>query len=263
MVSISVFFCLNQGIDFINFCLKHGIFSWTINSLRVCSTNVLNRVSKIEILLGKSSIFVLNRVRVWGAGPHLPTQGYIEYPPPPPGGGRVNRLWMLKGLIKSQAEPYLQYVCYVLCEKKTIFFYAESNEKLKYIPRTSLMILTIRWSLNGGFVRSATFSSANNLSFWLFNSISTLKKPMQYKIIPNAEIVVAKEGKRCFWVFFSMLSCQKGLIFIRQAVYDLINTSYCDGAWRDMLHFKFSALLSLFHFLRPGSSPFRHAITLQ
>ena len=59
-----IIFCLNQGIDFINFCLKQGIFSWTINSLRVCSTNVLNRVSKIEILLGKSSIFVLNKVRV-------------------------------------------------------------------------------------------------------------------------------------------------------------------------------------------------------
>ena len=43
-------FCLNQGIDFINFCLKQGIFSWTINSLRLCSTNVLNRVSKIGIL---------------------------------------------------------------------------------------------------------------------------------------------------------------------------------------------------------------------
>ena len=37
---------------------------------------VLNRVSIL-------SIFVLNWVRVWGAGPHLPTQGYIEYPPPP------------------------------------------------------------------------------------------------------------------------------------------------------------------------------------
>ena len=36
--------------------------------------SVLNRV-------GKSAIFVLNRVRVWGAAPHLPTQGYIEYPP--------------------------------------------------------------------------------------------------------------------------------------------------------------------------------------
>ena len=36
-----IIFCLNLGIDFINFCLKQGIFSWTINSLRVCSTNVL------------------------------------------------------------------------------------------------------------------------------------------------------------------------------------------------------------------------------
>ena len=55
------------GYVFRDFCLKQGIFSWTINSLRVCSTNV-----------AKSAIFVLNRVRVWGAGPHLPTQGYRE-----------------------------------------------------------------------------------------------------------------------------------------------------------------------------------------
>ena len=45
-----IIFCLNQAIDFINFCLKQGIFSWTINSLRVCSTNVLTRVAKIGIL---------------------------------------------------------------------------------------------------------------------------------------------------------------------------------------------------------------------
>ena len=45
-----IIFCLSQGIDLINFCLKQGTFSWTINSLRVCSTNVLNRVSKIGIL---------------------------------------------------------------------------------------------------------------------------------------------------------------------------------------------------------------------
>ena len=45
-----IIFCLNQGIDFINFCLKEGIFSWTINSLRVRSTNALNRVSKLGIL---------------------------------------------------------------------------------------------------------------------------------------------------------------------------------------------------------------------
>ena len=34
-----IIFCLNKGIDFINFRLKQGIFSWTINSLPVCSTN--------------------------------------------------------------------------------------------------------------------------------------------------------------------------------------------------------------------------------
>ena len=43
-------FCLSQGIDLINFCLKQGTFSWTINSLRVCSTNVLNSVTNIGIL---------------------------------------------------------------------------------------------------------------------------------------------------------------------------------------------------------------------
>jgi len=48
-------------------CLKLGIKN---------RNSVLNRV-------GKSAIFVvLNRVRVLGAEPHLPTQGYIEYPPP-------------------------------------------------------------------------------------------------------------------------------------------------------------------------------------
>ena len=31
--------------------------------------------------VGKSAIFALNRVRVQVAGPHLHTQGYIEYPP--------------------------------------------------------------------------------------------------------------------------------------------------------------------------------------
>ena len=33
----------------------------------------------------KEGLVVLNRVRVLGAGPHLPIQGYIKYPPPPPG----------------------------------------------------------------------------------------------------------------------------------------------------------------------------------
>ena len=48
-----------------NLCLKHGIKN---------RSSVLNKV-------GKSAIFVLNRVRVWGAGPHLPTKRYIEYLP--------------------------------------------------------------------------------------------------------------------------------------------------------------------------------------
>lgn len=54
-------FCLKQSIEFIIFCLNHR-------------NSVLN-------VVGKLAIFVLIRVRVWGAGPHLPTPGYIEYPP--------------------------------------------------------------------------------------------------------------------------------------------------------------------------------------
>ena len=73
-------FCLKQGIDFINFCLKHGIF---LNSVVIANglnkkefrylllsytgysfgLNVLNRVSVLN-RVGKSAIFVLNRVRV-------------------------------------------------------------------------------------------------------------------------------------------------------------------------------------------------------
>ena len=45
-------------------CLKQGI-----------------KKSKFCQRIGKSAIFVLNRVRVRGAAPHLPTQGYIEYLP--------------------------------------------------------------------------------------------------------------------------------------------------------------------------------------
>ena len=66
-VSILSFFCLNQGIDFINFCLKQGIFlnsfvianglnkkefQYLLLSYTGCGfgLNVLNRVSKIGIL---------------------------------------------------------------------------------------------------------------------------------------------------------------------------------------------------------------------
>ena len=57
-------------------CLKQGIKN---------RNSALNRA-------GKSAIFVLNRVRVLGAGPHLPIQGYIKYPPPPPPGSTVEHL---------------------------------------------------------------------------------------------------------------------------------------------------------------------------
>ena len=62
------------------------------------------------------------------------------------------------------------------------------------------MNLTILWcgSLNGCFVL-ATISRTSNFFLWLFNSSSTLKNPAQYKTIPNAEMVVEKEGKRWFW----------------------------------------------------------------
>ena len=66
-VSILSFFCLNQGIDFINFCLKQIIFlnsvvianglnkkefRYLLLSYTECGfgLNVLNRVSKIGIL---------------------------------------------------------------------------------------------------------------------------------------------------------------------------------------------------------------------
>ena len=78
-------------------------------------------------------------------------------------------------------------------------FYVE-----KYIPQVTLMTcLAMFGSLDGGSV-SAMFSSACSLSLWLFSSNSTLRNPTQYKIIPNAETALAKEGKLCFWAVISM-----------------------------------------------------------
>ena len=45
-----IIFCLNRGIDFINFCLKKGILNYSKIFTRSFWLNVLNRVSKIEIL---------------------------------------------------------------------------------------------------------------------------------------------------------------------------------------------------------------------
>ena len=59
-------------------CSKIFLFGFGLNILK---KGIKNRNSALN-RVGKSAIFVLNRVRVRGAGPHLPTQGYIEYFPP-------------------------------------------------------------------------------------------------------------------------------------------------------------------------------------
>ena len=82
--------------------------------------------------------------------------------------------------------------CCIKQEKQTV-----------YIPRASLMILKLFESLDGGFV-SGLFSSAFNLFFWLFNSNSTLRNPIQYRRIPNTEMVLTKEGRCCFWLVIFM-----------------------------------------------------------
>ena len=74
-------------------CLKLGIKN---------RNSVLNRV-------GKSAIFVVNRVRVWGAEPHLPTQGYIEYlptSPPPRAVARFHRC-KISGMCRLPGDVYI------------------------------------------------------------------------------------------------------------------------------------------------------------
>ena len=94
-------------------CLKLGIKN---------QNSVLNRV-------GKSAIFVLNRVRVWGAEPHLPTQGYIEYSPPPPGclewdsNSRQRGLWVRRGLLVSFMTHRMEVIlpCSLLLEEVNLY----------------------------------------------------------------------------------------------------------------------------------------------
>ena len=74
-------FCLNQGND-----LSIFVLNW----VKCLKQGIKNRNSVLK-WVGKLAIFVLNRVRVWGAAPYLPTQGYVEYPPPPPGIGKCVR----------------------------------------------------------------------------------------------------------------------------------------------------------------------------
>ena len=95
------------------------------------------------------------------------------------------------------------------------------EEQTLYIPRVSLMILTMFRSLDGGFV-SGLFSSAFNLFVWLFNSNSILRNPAQYRRIPNAETVVAKEGKCRFWLVIFVMQVSLSLAHLRTCYVSLL-----------------------------------------
>ena len=48
-----------------------------------CHRKGLKILNSVLNGIGKSENCVLNRVRVWTPGPHLPTQASVKYPPPP------------------------------------------------------------------------------------------------------------------------------------------------------------------------------------
>ena len=73
-------FCLKLGIDFISFCLKQGIFSWTINSRRVCYTNVLEFCLKQG---RKISDFCLKQGQGMRGRAAPPYPRIYRVPPPP------------------------------------------------------------------------------------------------------------------------------------------------------------------------------------
>ena len=58
-------FCLEQGIEFIIFCLNRGIYLsfFVLNWVKCLKQGIKNRNSVLK-WVGKSAIFVLNRVRV-------------------------------------------------------------------------------------------------------------------------------------------------------------------------------------------------------
>ena len=58
-------FCLEQGIEFIIFCLNQGIdlSIFVLNWVKCLKQGIKNRNSGLK-WVGKSAIFVLNRVRV-------------------------------------------------------------------------------------------------------------------------------------------------------------------------------------------------------
>jgi len=95
-------------------CLKLGIKN---------RNSVLNRV-------GKSATFVLNRVRVWGAEPHLPTQGYIEYPPRECSTYQQYRVVVYPyALNEEYSHDFFFYYC-KLCLMLSVFCFDQNNYSL-------------------------------------------------------------------------------------------------------------------------------------
>ena len=100
-------FCLEQGIEFIIFCLNQGIdLSICVLNWVKCLKQGIKNWNSVLKWIGKSAIFVFNRVRVWGAAPHLPTQGYIEYPPPPRGQTATRKWASISVRWKSHARGF-------------------------------------------------------------------------------------------------------------------------------------------------------------
>ena len=78
-------FCLEQGIEFIIFCLNQGIdlSIFVLNWVKCLKQGIKNRNSVLK-WVGKSAIFVLNRVRVQCMrGRGAPPQPGIHRVPPP------------------------------------------------------------------------------------------------------------------------------------------------------------------------------------
>ena len=105
-------------------------------------------------VLNRVSIFVLNRVRVWGAGLHLPIQGYLEYSHPHP----------RRGVAAMISHDFIQDVC-------TLLFLA------------CWRILGAKWG-SWGWWHMMTLMYVRRL-FWLYrNSWSITGKTSHY--MPNS-----------------------------------------------------------------------------
>ena len=137
-------------------CLKQGIKN---------RNSVLNRV-------GKSAIFVLNRVRLWGAAPHLPTQGYVEYPPGIAthkfsdfyfGGARSKGFATLRNVSKLQFFDKIGQAKSVGFRLYLAIWRSESRISSRYLEIISISL-----------IYSLTFSTKKELLFWPSRGLNRL-----------------------------------------------------------------------------------------